>query len=237
VAPHGADLVLTTHIPNSEADVLVPDKNNVTQQCQNRCMHMPPRNGYRSAAAPPPHPCARTHSTVSTLKQMVGMVVTCNAQHASASAAQHNRVDVQFHQSAKRCWRSEGWGHSGAASTETIAATDGGKGADTPYSFSMYACVMSDESCDSCCLLSGLLLLLLSVCLSQRLWDLTRKSRTEYAFWNRFQLHEIDTIHLDPAARDPFRHGRCCNKVFVLIYNQILMSLDHRGRCGGTRRY
>ena len=34
-----------------------------------------------------------------------------------------------------------------------------------------------------------------AVCLSQqRLWDLTHKGRAESAFWNRFQLHELDTI-------------------------------------------
>ena len=80
-----------------------------------------------------------------------------------------------------------------------------------------------------CCLL-----LLLSVCLSQRLWDLTRKGRTESAFWNRFQLQEIDTIYLEPSRRDRLGHGRRCNKVFVLIYNQIL---DHRGGAGHPRRY
>ena len=76
-----------------------------------------------------------------------------------------------------------------------------------------------------------------AVCLSQRLWDLTRKGRTESAFWNRFQLHELDTIYLEPSRRDPFRHGRRCNKVFVLIYNQIRMSLDNRGGAAAPRRY
>ena len=42
VAPQGADLVLATHIPNSEADVLVPGKktsNNKFKQIQTKRAH------------------------------------------------------------------------------------------------------------------------------------------------------------------------------------------------------
>jgi hypothetical protein len=47
VAPQGADLVLATHIPNSEADVLVPDRETSNKK-------------NRTRRPQPPHPTAST---------------------------------------------------------------------------------------------------------------------------------------------------------------------------------
>ena len=115
-----------------------------------------------------------------------------------------------------------------------ISATRAGSTRDESSCLTDFICPhVSDVShlTHVCCLLSAAA----AVCLSlKRLWDLTRKGRTESAFWNRFQLQEIDTIYLEPSRRDRLGHGRRCNKVFVLIYNQIL---DHRGGAGHPRRY
>jgi len=77
VAPQGADLVLATHIPNSEADVLVPDRETSNKKKSNT-----------SPATPASH-SEHTHSTVSTLKPMVGIVVTCNAEQGASAARAH----------------------------------------------------------------------------------------------------------------------------------------------------
>ncbi len=61
VAPQGADLVLATHIPNSEADVLVPGKKNVKQQIQTKQNeHTPPWNDKKLKPPSPSTPRALT---------------------------------------------------------------------------------------------------------------------------------------------------------------------------------
>ena len=77
VAPQGADLVLATHIPNSEADVLVPDRETSNKKKSN------------TSPATPASYSEHTHSTVSTLKPMVGIVVTCNAEQGASAARAH----------------------------------------------------------------------------------------------------------------------------------------------------
>ena len=62
VAPQGADLVLATHIPNSEADVLVPGKKRQTTNSnktkQNE--HTPPWNDKKLKPPSPSTPRALT---------------------------------------------------------------------------------------------------------------------------------------------------------------------------------
>ena len=64
VAPQGADLVLATHIPNSEADVLVPD-NETSKNKLERAKAPAPRSPCHQSA-PTPH---RTASTLTPRSQ------------------------------------------------------------------------------------------------------------------------------------------------------------------------
>ena len=88
VAPQGADLVLATHIPNSEADVLVPDR-----ETSNKKTNL-------ELAAPQPRIPQRAHSLHGLNVEADGGNsgdLQRGAGRVSSAGASGQHSDVQFH--------------------------------------------------------------------------------------------------------------------------------------------